>query len=143
MDVPEREPSACDRNTGLLWRIDSRRGGQWADHPFREGRRMRKVPTRQAALTLVEEGHSYEEAGLRLGVPPGLAYLTATGVPADSSDGLSAGDLGRPGLLPAAQGLVNPRTEQPDRSAHVRAFLSARAGADPQMQAAAKVRRPG
>src|ERR1700758_749970 len=93
MDVPEREPSACDRNTGLLWRIDSRRGGQWADHPFREGRRMRKVPTRQAALTLVEEGHSYEEAGLRLGVPPGLAYLTATGVPADSSDGLSAGDL--------------------------------------------------
>ena len=61
--------SACDRNTGLLWRIDSRRGGQ-------------------AALTLVEEGHSYEEAGVRLGVPPGLAYLTATGVPADSSDGL-------------------------------------------------------
>lgn len=104
---------------------------------------MRKVPTRQAALTLVEEGHSYEEAGLRLGVPPGLAYLTATGVPADSSDGLCAGDLNRPGLLPAAQGLVNPRTEQPDRSAHVRAFLSARAGADPQMQAAAKARRPG
>ncbi len=104
---------------------------------------MSEVPTRQAVLTLVEEGHSYQEAGLRLGVPPGLAYLTATGVPTDSSDGLSAEDLRRPGLLPAAQGLANPRTEQPDRSAHVRAFLAARAGADPQMQAAAKARQSG
>jgi len=104
---------------------------------------MGKALTRQTALTLVEEGHSYEEAGLRLGVPPGLAYLAATGVPADSSDGLSAEDLKRPGLLPAAQGLANPRTEQPDRSARVRAFLSARASADPQMQAAAKARQSG
>lgn len=104
---------------------------------------MRRVPTRQAALALVEEGHSYEEAGLRLDVPPGLAYLAATGVPVDSSDGLSAEDLDRPGLLKAAQGLANPRTEQPDRSAHVRAFLAARAAADPQMQAAAKARQPG
>jgi hypothetical protein len=96
------------------------------------------MPSRQAALTLVEEGHTYQEAGLRLGVPPGLAYLAATGVPTDSSDGLSAEDMARPGMLPAAQDLSGPRTEAPDRSAHVRAFLSARASADPQMQAAAR-----
>jgi hypothetical protein len=96
------------------------------------------MPTRQAVLKLVEEGHTYHETGLRLGVPPGLAYLAATGVPTDSSDGLSAEDLARPGMLLAAQGLSDPRTEAPDRSSHVRAFLSARASADPQMQSAAR-----
>jgi len=96
------------------------------------------MPTRQAALKLVREGHTYREAGLRLGVPPGLVYLAATGVPTDSSDGLSAEDMTRPGLLPAAQALSEPRTEAPDRSAHVRAFLSARASADAQMRSTAK-----
>jgi hypothetical protein len=96
------------------------------------------MPTRQAALKLIREGHTYQEAGLRLGVPPGLVYLAATGVPTDSSDGLSAEDLTRPGLLPAAQALSEPRTEAPDRSAHVRAFLSARAGGDAQMRSAAQ-----
>jgi hypothetical protein len=96
------------------------------------------MPTRQAAMKLVQDGHTYREAGQRLGVPPGLVYLIATGVPTDSSDGLSAEDLTRPGLLPAAQGLSEPRTEAADRSAHVRAFLSARASADAQMQAAAR-----
>jgi hypothetical protein len=96
------------------------------------------MPTRQAALKLVWEGHTYQEAGLRLGVPPGLVYLTATGVPTDSSDGLSAEDMARPGLLPTAQALSDPRTEAPDRSAHVRAFLSGRASADSQMQSAGK-----
>jgi hypothetical protein len=96
------------------------------------------MPTRQAALKLIREGHTYQEAGLRLGVPPGLVYLAATGVPTDSSDGFSAEDMTRPGLLPAAQALSEPRTEAPDRSAHVRAFLSARASADAQMRSTAK-----
>jgi hypothetical protein len=104
----------------------------------RHGRRM---PTRQAALKLVEDGHTYQEAGQRLGVPPGLVYLAATGVPTDSSDGLSAEDMVRPGLLPTAQALSEPRTEAADRSAHVGAFLSARASADAQMQSAARRRR--
>jgi hypothetical protein len=96
------------------------------------------MPTRQAALKLAGDGLTYQEAGLRLGAPPGLVYLAATGVPTDSSDGLSAEDMARPGMLPAAQALSDPRTEAPDRSAHVRAFLSARASADSQMQSAAK-----
>jgi len=97
------------------------------------------MPTRQAALKLVRDGHSYQEAGERLGVPPGLVYLAATGVPTDSSDGLSAEDMTRPGLLPAAQALSEPHTgAAADRSAHVLAFLSARASADTQMQSAAR-----
>jgi hypothetical protein len=99
------------------------------------------MPTRQAALKLVEDGHTYQEAGQRLGVPPGLVYLAATGVPTDSSDGLSAEDMTRPGLLPAAQALSEPRTEAADRSAQVRAFLSARVSADAQMQSAARSRQ--
>lgn len=98
----------------------------------------RVMPARHAALKLVEEGHSYEEAGLLLGVLPGLVYLVATGVPTDSSDGLSADDMSRPGMLPTAQALSGPRTEAPDREAHVRAFLSARVSADPQMRSAAQ-----
>jgi hypothetical protein len=94
------------------------------------------MPAQEAALRLVEEGHTYQEAGLRLGVPPGLVYLAATGVATDSSAGLSPADRSRPGLLAAPQGLSIPRTEAPDRSAHVRAFLRVRAGADWQMQAA-------
>ncbi|HEX3707843.1 MAG TPA: hypothetical protein VHV76_14550 [Mycobacteriales bacterium] len=89
-------------------------------------------------LGLITENHTYDEAATRLGIRPGLAYLVATGVPTDSSDGLSPEDLQRPGLLSGAAHLSDPRTEQPDRSSHVRAFLSARAKRDPQMQAAAK-----
>ena len=101
----------------------------------RHGHRM---PTQQAALKLVRDGHTYQEAGQRLGVPPGLVHLAATGVPTDSSDGLTAEDMARPGLLPTAQSLSEPRTEAADRSAHVLAFLSARASADAQMQSAAR-----
>jgi hypothetical protein len=99
------------------------------------------MPARRAALRLIEEGHSYREAARRLKAPPGLVYLAATGVAADSSDGLSPEDLARPGLLPAAQDLANPRTEAPDRSAHVRCFWSARARADLPMQAAARAQQ--
>jgi hypothetical protein len=93
--------------------------------------------TQRAVLDLVEENHSYEEAADRLDVPPGLAYLVATGVPTDSSDGLTTEEFSRSGLLPSGQHLSNPRTEQPDRSSHVREFLAGRAKSDPQMQAAA------
>lgn len=92
---------------------------------------------RATVLKLVREGHTYREAAQRLGVEPGLAYLVATGVATDSTDGLSPEDLARPGLLAAAQELSSPRVEAPERCAHVRAFLAGRAGGDAQMQAAA------
>jgi hypothetical protein len=98
----------------------------------------RRVVTRQDVLDLITENHTYQEAARRLGIPPGLAYLVATGVATDSTDGLSEADLSRPGLLTAASQLSDPRTEQPDRASHVREFLRSRASADPQMQAAGR-----
>ena len=93
---------------------------------------------RETVLRLVREGHTYPEAADRLGIAPGLAYLVATGIPTDSTDGFSQQELQRPGLLSHAQVLSNPRLEEPDRSAHVREFLSRRAEGDEQMQAAGK-----
>ncbi len=81
---------------------------------------------------------SYQSVAGRLAIPAGLLYLIATGVPADSSDGLSSQDLERPGLLPSAQRLVNPTTDAPDPAHLVRDFLAARAGRDAQMQAAGR-----
>ena len=42
--------------------------------------------TRRDVLTLVETGMAYEDVGRRLGIHPGLAYMIATGLPADGSD---------------------------------------------------------
>lgn len=77
------------------------------------------------------------EAADPVGTTAGRAYLIATGVPTDSSDGLAPEDEQRPGFLPSAQHLSNPPTEAPDRESQVRAFLSKRATSDAQMQAAA------
>lgn len=88
--------------------------------------------SREAALQLVEhatsalDATSYEIAARRAGLPPGLLYLIATGVPADSSDGLSPEDLARPGLLGSAQRLVLPPVDEPDRGPHIREFLRRR-----------------
>lgn len=100
------------------------------------------MTTRESVLRLVREGHTYREAAGKLGISPGLAYMIATGVPTDSSDGLSPEDLARDGLLSEAQSLSNPGADQPDRSTHVRAFLAARAARDQQMQEAAGRRQP-
>lgn len=76
----------------------------------------------------LETGASYEEVAGRLGVTPGLVYLVATGVPADSTDGLTTEELGRDGLLSDAQGLVSAPVYAPDRGPHVRQFIRDRLG---------------
>jgi hypothetical protein len=68
---------------------------------------------------------------------PGRSYLVSTGVPTDSSDGLTPEEYERAGLLPSAQHLSNPPTHAPDRSHQVRQFLAARVARDRQMQRAA------
>lgn len=94
--------------------------------------------TRADVTRLIEQNHSYEEAASRLGIRPGQAYLIGTGMPVDSTDGHTEEEFDRPGVLPSAQHLANPRTEQPDRSSHVLEFLSARAESDAQMQSAGR-----
>jgi hypothetical protein len=44
------------------------------------------VPTREQVRELLGEGLDYADAGRRLGIPAGQAYLIATGLPADGSE---------------------------------------------------------
>ncbi|HVB06805.1 MAG TPA: hypothetical protein VNF07_11230 [Acidimicrobiales bacterium] len=92
------------------------------------------LPARDAVRSLLAGGASYEEVARRLGVRPGLAYLIATGVPADSTDGLSPEDLARPGLLTDPQPLVSPPVHAPDRGPHIRAFIRRRLQGEERVQ---------
>jgi hypothetical protein len=95
------------------------------------------APARAPALDLIRRGCSYEEAAAALGIGAGLAYLLVTGVPCDSSDGLSPEDLAREGLLhTSSQHLALPRPAAPPTSEAVHAWLRARAASDPHMRAA-------
>ncbi len=98
------------------------------------------MPTRDQVRALLDSGMDYEEVGLRLGVHPGLAFMIATGLPADGSDNL------RPRGLPehvalagsSTQHLANPtKPENPTRKQHVLDWVKQRALADAQMQRAA------
>jgi hemerythrin-like domain-containing protein len=101
------------------------------------------LPTQEQALRAYHAHSDYRQASQELGVPPGQAYLTATGLPADGGDTFPPGELGRPGALPGStQHLVyeslapvNPTT-QPDTLD----WIKRRAAADAQMQAAARAR---
>ncbi|PRX43433.1 hypothetical protein B0I33_11551 [Prauserella shujinwangii] len=97
------------------------------------------MPTREQVRALLREGHDYPEAGRRLGIPPGLAYLIATGLPADAGDVPSPEERGRrPGLRTASQDLANPGHENPTSKESVRRWIAGRVQADEQMRAAGK-----
>lgn len=100
------------------------------------------MASRAAVMQLVSAGQSYEEIGRRLGIRPGLAYLLATGLPADGSDVDSPGGAGRrPGVLPgSSQHLANPPTAVPTHDPSIEAWLKQQARADLAMQAAAGAR---
>ncbi|MEW9550516.1 hypothetical protein [Nonomuraea sp. NPDC050783] len=87
------------------------------------------MPSKEQVLRLLAEGQGYEEAARRLGIPPGRAYLIATGVPADGSETVvGPRRRDRPGLLPThPQHLVNPRTVSPTGREDVRAWVRERA----------------
>jgi hypothetical protein len=90
---------------------------------------------RARILPLVEQGRSYEEIGAALDLPPGLAYLLATGIPADGGDTVTGVQRQRPGMLAAhSQCLVNPRHENPTAQPRVREWMRGRAIGDAQMQ---------
>lgn len=94
------------------------------------------MPTQEQVLRLLDAGLDYRQAGHRLGVPAGQAYLVATGVPADGGDVQTAAD--RPGALAAStQHLVNPHAENPVHKELVAQWLADRVSADAQMREAA------
>jgi hypothetical protein len=74
------------------------------------------VASRAQLLGLLDEGHSYETAARELGIPPGLAFMIATGRPADAGDP-DSGD----------QHLVNPPTFDPAHNAEVMEWVRGRA----------------
>jgi hypothetical protein len=90
-------------------------------------------------LALLQQGLTYEEAGERLGVPPGQAYLVATGIPADGGDTVTAEQRRRPGMLPSrSQRLVNPNEVNPTHRDDVLDWIRSRLLADEPMRAAAR-----
>lgn len=96
------------------------------------------VPTTQQVLALVRAGRSYEDIGAQLGVPPGQAYMIATGLPADGGDTLAPEDRRREGLLaPTSQHLVNPAAVNPTVNDEALAWVKRRAAGDRQMRSAA------
>lgn len=105
---------------------------------------MDALTTREDVLALVESGASYGEIETRLGIRAGLAYMIATGLPADGSDALTAAELDRPGALSTTtQHLANPvPVRNPTHHEEVDRFIEQRLRADPQMQRAAAKHGP-
>jgi hemerythrin-like domain-containing protein len=95
------------------------------------------MATREQVLGLVQAGHEYDEVARRLDIRPGLAYLIATGLPADGSDAPASGEGRRPGSLRSSQYLANPEpAENPTSKESVTAWIKHRVNVDPPMRAA-------
>ena len=94
------------------------------------------MPTREQVQRLLGDGLDFQAAGRKLGIPPGQAYLIATGIPADGGDTITADEAKRPGFLPSSQHLANPPQENPTTKDSVAAWLRARVASDAQMRTA-------
>jgi hemerythrin-like domain-containing protein len=99
-----------------------------------------QLPTREQVRELLDRGLDYQAASQRLGIPPGQAYLIATGMPADGSDTITEEDAHRPGFLLSSQHLANPPHENPETTDQVAAWLKARVTADEPMRTAMRER---
>ena len=99
--------------------------------------------TRRDVLALVEAGVAYEDVGRRLGIHPGLAYMIATGLPADGS-GAGPHDAQRPGFVETStQHLAHPApVHNPTHHDEVQRWMHERVARDPQMRDAGSRDRP-
>ncbi|HEX4467146.1 MAG TPA: hypothetical protein VH025_08150 [Solirubrobacteraceae bacterium] len=89
------------------------------------------VATRAQVIELLEGGHTYETAARELRIPPGQAFMIATGLPADGGDGPLPEELaGKPVLDGSPQRLVNPAAFNPTRKPHVLEWVKRRAARD-------------
>jgi hypothetical protein len=69
------------------------------------------VATREQVTALLDQGLDYEAAARALGIPPGRAFMIATGAPAETGD----------------QDLVNPPAHNPTRNEEVMEWVRGRA----------------
>jgi hypothetical protein len=89
------------------------------------------MATTDQVRALVEAGHDYASAARRLSISPGLAYLLATGLPADGSGSPRPDErAGRPPPEPGAQRLINPPAVNPTRNQDVIDWVGRRAAHD-------------
>jgi hypothetical protein len=110
-------------------------------HRAPDGKEARLMPSRSQVRRLLADGLDYEEAGRRLGVPAGQAFLIATGLPADGGDTLTTAEQHRPGMpRGSTQHLSNPAAENPTGKDETLRWLERRAAADRQMGRAAEQR---
>jgi hypothetical protein len=73
-------------------------------------------------------GHSYEAIGRELGIAPGLAFMIATGLPADGSEATTPAELEQRQIAPeSTQQLVNPPAHNPTRDEKVLRWVGERA----------------
>lgn len=87
------------------------------------------TPLSERALAAFQASGSWEETGGRLGLPPGLAYLVATGRPADAGQALSLAEREALGdHVGPTQQLVNPPGHNPTSTDEVHRWLRGRAG---------------
>ena len=86
------------------------------------------MPTRDQVTELLDHGHSYETAAHALGIPPGQAFMIATGRPADGGTTPAPEQEPDHRRLPdSSQRLVNPAASLPARNARVLDWVRERA----------------
>jgi hypothetical protein len=84
--------------------------------------------TREQVRGAVQGERPWQDAARALGVSPGLAFMVATGVPADGSGVPELSDrVGDGPSLASPQSLVNPREHNPLRNELVEAWVRGRA----------------
>lgn len=91
-------------------------------------RRSALSVNRGRVLAALSTGQDWESVGRELGISPGLAYMIASGIPADGSDALDRdGRLGAGPSPSSPQALVNPRSHNPVRNERVEVWVAERA----------------
>ena len=86
------------------------------------------MASREQVEQLLSRGLTHEEAGAELGLPPGLVFMIATGLPADSSAATPPDELDRRGVPHGStQHLVGPPSHNPTRSESVLRWVRERA----------------
>lgn len=100
------------------------------------------MPSRPQLLARMQGSFDYERVAAELGIPPGLAYMIVTGLPADGSDVLTKEEReARVGLRDRSQELVNPPSPMPKHESIVEEWMKGRVAADGAMRAAGEARR--
>jgi hypothetical protein len=86
------------------------------------------MASREHVEELLGRGLTYEAAARELGIAPGLVFMIATGLPADSSAATTPRELDRRGAPQGStQHLVGPPSDNPTRSESVLRWVRERA----------------